>query len=297
MSNTSAADVHHGRGVDDEVGALGDLTASGLLAALQHARTGEVFSLAETLGPRSQVPPHRSRPARFMARDAGDYALGARTPGGFKFAEDVVQFATHSGTHVDALAHVWSGDTLYNGHPESATRSTRGAARCGAEKLRPVLTRGVLVDLVAVHGSTLPPEYPVEVEDVQRGIAESGVVLEPGDAVLLRTGWNEPDSHEHDRFTLEPGITAATASWLVEQGVVLVGADNYAVEQQTSQGPGFPAHLVLLHQHGIPLIENLVLGPLAAAMTEPARSAFLFVFAPIPLEGSTAAPVNPLAVL
>ena len=62
-----------------------------------------------------------------MDRDAGDYALGARAPGGFKFAEDTVQFPTHSGTHVDALSHVWAGAHLYNGHPETSTRSTRGS--------------------------------------------------------------------------------------------------------------------------------------------------------------------------
>jgi kynurenine formamidase len=284
------------RDVTDEAGAPGDVTPAQSLAALANARTGQVVSLAEVLGPNTAAPPHRARPARFMSRDAGDYALGARTPGGLKFAEDVVQFPTHSGTHVDALAHTWTGNTLYNGHPESSTRTTRGAARCGADKLPPVLTRGVLIDLVSSMGTALAPSQAVEVDDLRRGVLESGVKIATGDTVLIRTGWNETVVPGRDRFALEPGITADSATWLAERGVVLIGADNYAVEQQTDE-VGFPAHLILMQQHGIPLIENVVLAPLAAELARADRSTFLFVFAPIPLEGSTASPVNPLAVL
>lgn len=285
------------RDPDDEVGAPGTVTSQQRLAAMSHAHTGEVIALAEIFGPHTATPPHRARPMRFMLRDAGDYALGARTPGGFKFAEDVVQFPTHSGTHVDALAHAWTGDSLYNGHSDRSIRSTRGAARCGADKLIPVLTRGVLVDVVWAHGGPLEAEQAVGIDDLRRGIRETGIDIEAGDAVMIRTGWNEAADAHPDHFALEPGITAQSATWLAEQGVVLIGADNYAVEQQMASDPGFPAHLVLLHQHGIPLIENVALARLANQLGQAGRSTFLFVFAPIPLEGSTAAPVNPLAVL
>jgi kynurenine formamidase len=231
-----------------------------------------------------------------MDRDAGDYALGARTPGGFKFAEDTVQFAVHSGTHVDALAHAWSGEHLYNGHPQSSTRSTRGAQRCGADKLIPVLTRGVLVDLVAASGGPLGATQAVSADDLRRGILEDGVELEPGDAVLIRTGWLESRASIANYFADEPGITEDAARWLSSHDVALVGADNYAVEQQYADS-GFPAHLHLLQECGVPLLENVVLAELATELARESRSTFLFVFAPIPLVGSTGAPVNPIAVL
>ncbi|MFB9075374.1 cyclase family protein [Citricoccus parietis] len=258
--------------------------------------TGQTMSLAQPLGPSSDVPGHRHRPSRFMDRDAGDYALGARTVGGFKFAEDTVQFPTHSGTHVDALAHAWAGDELYNGHSASNTRSTRGAQRCGAEKLIPVATRGVLVDLVQSAGGPLAPTVEVTPSDLERGIAESGVEIRAGDAVLVRTGWWESKGATSNYYANEPGIGEAGARWLAERDVALVGSDNYAIEQQAEQ-PGFPAHLILLHQHGVPLIENLELTGLAATLHDLGRSTFLLVFAPIPLSGSTGAPVTPVAVL
>lgn len=285
----------HRWGEQDQAGALNLVTPEVTRRAAGLVRSGRTVSLAQPLGPSTPAPGHRSGPLRFMNRDAGDYALGARTPGGFKFAEDTVQFSTHSGTHVDALSHAWSGDHLYNGHPQSSTRSTRGAQRCGAESLVPVVTRGVLVDLVAVHGGPLPPRTPVEAADLERGIVEAGVAPEPGDAILVRTGWWESHGSGPDYFADEPGITDDAASWLAAHDVALVGADNYAVEQQTPE-PGFPAHLVLLHQHGVPLIENLDLAPLAAALP-PGRSTFLLLFAPLPLVGSTGSPVTPVAVL
>ena len=283
-------------GADDEVGALNLVTADVTRRAVGLVRSGRTLSLAMPLGPGTPGPPHRHRPSRFMDRDAGDYALGARTPGGFRFAEDTVQFATHSGTHLDALSHAWSGEELYNGHPQAGTRSTRGAGRLGAEKLVPVLTRGVLVDLVAATGGPLAPSAPVGVTELERGIAESGVTVEPGDVVLVRTGWLESRGDAADYFADEPGITEDAARWLAERDVAVVGADNYAVEQQSATA-GFPAHLVLLHQHGVPLLENVVLAELAAALATQDRSTFLVVLAPLPLVGSTGAPVTPVAVL
>lgn len=283
-------------GSDDEIGALNLVTPDKTLRAIGLVRSGRTISLAERLGPSTPVPPHRQGPSRFMNRDAGDYALGARMPGGFKFAEDTVQFQSHTGTHVDALAHAWSGDSLYNGHPETSVRSTRGAQKLGAEKLVPVLTRGVLVDLVHAFGGPLAASTAVSSDDLQRGIREEHVELEPGDAVLIRTGWMESRDSLAQYFAYEPGIGEEAARWLAERDVALVGADNYAVEQQSAT-PGFPAHLQLLHRCGVPLIENLELAELAGELALESRSTFLFVFAPIPLVGSTAAPINPLVVL
>ncbi|KAF0957188.1 cyclase family protein [Rhodococcus sp. T7] len=280
-------------GLDDEIGALNLVDASTTLAALRAAETGQVLSLAQPAGPGAGVPPHRNKSARYMDRNAGDYALGARSPDGFRFAEDTVTLSTHSGTHVDALSHAWSGEELYNAHSAANVRSTAGAKRLGAEKLRPVVTRGVLIDLVEAHGAPLDPSTPIDAEHLIAGYEMAAVEPSAGDAVLIRTGWWER-SHGNEYFDLEPGLSLDGAQWLVAHDVALVGADNYAVEVQPSPaGTTFPVHLHLLHRHGVPLIENLALAELAAS----GRKVFVFVFAPIPLQGSTGSPVTPLAIL
>jgi kynurenine formamidase len=281
-------------GAEDEAGTLNLLGPQTVLDAVREVRDGRVVSLAQPIGPSTSVPPHRHPPRRFMDRDAGDYALGARSPDGFRFAEDTVTLASHTGTHLDALAHAWTGDELYNGHPAASVRSTRGAGRCGANKLRPVVTRGVLLDLVAARGRALAPSTPVTADDLEAECRRIGVTPRAADAVLMRTGWWETHRGAPAYHDDEPGLTGEAAAWLAERDVALVGADNYAVEVQPSPpGTTFPAHLTLLHRYGIPMLENLDLTELGSL----AATTFLFVAAPLLLEGSTASPLQPLAVV
>lgn len=285
-------------GAEDELGAFNLIDTAAVLGGVGLVTEGRSISLAQPLGPQAGVPPHRRPPQRFMDRDAGDYAAGARSPDGFRFAEDTVQLGTHSGTHLDALSHAWTGDEIYNGHPANANRSVRGAQRCGAEKLRPAVTRGVLLDLVASRGGPLDARSPVGVDELAAAYTRIGVEPHAGDALLLRTGWWE--RHEvagrvdPEYFDNEPGLDDSAARWLAARDVALVGADNYAVEVQPSApGSTFPVHLTLLHGCGVPLLENLELRELAAS----GRTTFLLVVAPLPLAGSTGSPVNPVAVL
>jgi kynurenine formamidase len=281
-------------GADDEAGTLNLLDAETVLAAVGTVRRGEVISLAQPIGPGTSVPPHRHPPRRFMDRDAGDYACGARSPDGFRFAEDTVTFGSHSGTHLDALAHAWTGEELYNGHPAASLRSTRGAGRCGADKLRPIVTRGLLIDMVALNGAPLPQSGPITADELESACEGAHVLPGTGDAVLVRTGWWESHRGAQDYHDNEPGLTDDAAGWLAERDIALVGADNYAVEVQPSPaGTTFPVHLTLLHRHGIAMLENLDL----SALSNSGATTFLFVAAPLLLQGSTASPLTPVAVL
>ena len=280
-------------GEDDEVGAPNLVGPEELLASLALVTRGEVLSLAQPSGKDGAVPPHRGRGARYMDRDAGDYAGRPLRQPDFRFAEDTVTLSTHSGTHMDALSHVWAGELLYNGHPAAGTRST-GAKRLGAEKLRSTLGRGILIDLVEMRGAPLPPSEPVSIIDLKDAYQAAGTSLQPGDAVLLRTGWWEQHRGDAEYFDNEPGLSTEAGEWLAANDVAYVGADNYAIEvQPSSAGQRFPVHLTLLHQCGVPLIENMDLSVLAAR----GAKAFLFVVAPVGFSGSTAAQLNPLAVL
>ncbi|TFD02977.1 cyclase family protein [Cryobacterium sp. TMT1-66-1] len=289
--------------IGDNWGRWGDLDEIGAPNLIDHAKVrdavglvnqGRVISLAQPLGPAAGVPGHRNRGSRFMDRDAGDYALGARSPGGFRFAEDTVQLSTHSGTHMDALAHVWEGDELFNGHSSANVRSTTGAKKLGADKLQPCVTRGVLLDFVAATGSGLPSSTPIGSVELVEAYRRANVTPSPGDAVLLRTGWWDSTGFSDEYFALEPGLSDDGAQWLAERDVAYVGADNYAVEVQPDPGGAtFPVHLRLLHKFGVPLIENLDLRELAGT----GIGTFLLVLAPIGLQGSTGSPLNPLAVV
>lgn len=281
-------------GAQDERGALNLIGAEQVRSAAALVKSGEVFALAQPVSQRMPVPPKRPRPQHFMLRDGGDYASGQKRPGGFQFADDTINLPLHLGTHIDCLCHAWYGDKLYNGHPGSEVRSN-GSRRCGAETIGPIVTRGILLDFVALNGGPLSDGQIIGREMLLRALAAAGTEVGPGNAVLLRTGWLERQDAARDAdFDSEPGLDEEAALILAEAGVAIVGADNYAIEVLPfAEGTIFPVHQRLIRDYGIFLIEGLVLAPLAAAG---ARD-FLFAAAPLPIAGATGSPITPMAVL
>ncbi len=283
-------------GVDDERGALNFIGPDEVKRASMLVRTGEVLRLAQLLSSKTPVPSHRCGLQHFMGRDGGDYAIaGSKRPGGFQFAEDSVVMPLHIGTHVDALCHAWYDDKLYNGYSGDTIRSTTGAMRLGVEKMPPIFTRGVLLDLVRLKGRVLEPGESIGAADLAAAALAAGVQPGRGDAVLLRTGWLESQKGvKKPSFDVEPGIDVEAAMWLVERDVAIVGADNFAVEVLPfPEGKVFPVHQLLIRDFGMPLLEGLMLDPLVAS----GRHEFLFVASPLPIVGATGSPLSPVAVL
>ncbi len=277
-------------GAEDEVGAPNLIGREQVRLAAGLVRTGQVISLAQQISDRLPVPGHRRGVQHFMGRDGGDYAAGAKRPGGFQFAEDTVLMPLHLGTHVDALCHAWCDDHLFNGFPGNTVRSTTKALHCGVEKVPPLVTRGVLLDVVAVRGQS-----PESIGLALLKDAAAGVTLRDGDAVLIRTGWLESQhAGAGIDFNREPGIDVEAALMLADSGVAIVGADNFAIEALPfPEGTVFPVHQRLIRDYGIPLLEGLVLRELAAVGTRE----FLFMATPLPIVGATGSPIAPVAVL
>lgn len=282
-------------GPEDEAGALNLIGPEQVKRATGLVRTGQVVRLAQLLSHRTPVPRHRAGLLHFMGRDGGDYAAGAKRPGGFQFAEDTVVMPLHIGTHIDALCHAWCDSRMFNNYREDTMRSTTGATRLGVDKMPPVVTRGVLLDVVALRGRTLEGGEVVSRADLEACLAANRLQLEPGDAVLLHTGWlaAQHGNTEVD-FNTEPGIDHEAGLWLARQDVALIGADNYAVEVLPfAHGTVFPVHQCVIRDFGIPLLEGLQLEPLVRT----GRREFLFMAAALPIVGATGSPLAPLAVL
>ena len=282
-------------GSEDERGSLNTIDSATVQAAAALVRSGTVLTLAQPLSPRTPVPRHRSGLQHFMGRDGGDYAAGARKPGGFQFAEDTVVLPLHIGTHIDALCHAWYDDSLYNGFPGSGTRSTSGATRCGIDKMGPIVGRGVLLDIAAGRGGPLADGEVIGATELERAARLTGVQVEKGDIVLIRTGWAEHQARQDIvSFDSEPGLDLEAGLWLAERDIAVLGADNFAIEVLPfARGTVFPVHQRLIRDFGIPLLEGLLLDGLAAS----GRSAFMFTASPLPVVGGTGSPISPIAIL
>jgi kynurenine formamidase len=283
-------------GADDERGALNFIGPEQVRRASALVRSGEVLRLAQLLSHKTPVPSHRAGMQHFMGRDGGDYAAGRRRPGGFQMAEDSAVLPLHIGTHIDALCHAWYGDQLYNGYSGNTVRSS-GAERLGVDKMPPIVTRGVLLDLVQLKGRVLAPGEVIGRADLEAAAAMAGVTPERGDAVLLRTGWLEAQkgvSNVDISWDAEPGIDVDAARWLLECEVAVIGADNFAVEVLPfPAGTVFPVHQLLIRDFGVPLLEGLMLDPLVGL----GRYEFLFFASVLPIVGATGSPLAPAVVL
>ncbi len=283
-------------GAEDELGAANLIEADNVRAGAALVRSGRVFSLALPLDAKHvPVTPGRAPPQHFMRTDGGDYAAGLKRGDGFQTTDDVISMPVHAGTHIDALCHVGDADFLFNGYPLSSVRSA-GAKKLGMEKLRSLCTRGVLLDLCALHGvATLPKGTVITPEDLEACEARQGVRVTPGTVLLLHTGWLGalPTMGTAEYLSGEPGIGMAAARWIADRGVPAVGADNFAVEVIPTENRGAaPVHRMLIRGCGVYLMEMLVLSELAAAGVHE----FLFVAAPLPITGATGSPINPLAI-
>ncbi|MET7334149.1 cyclase family protein [Nonomuraea sp. NPDC005650] len=291
-------------GPDDQRGTLNLLTPAVVLEALRSATTGEVLSLAmpirgATSSPAPTTVPHlpgRPLPQHFMSVDGGDYAAGARAIGEGLYVADDALLVSHHGTttHMDALCHMWSGDELYNGHPAARVRSY-GATRCGIEQVGGVVARGVLFDVPRRLGlDHLAADFRIPAE-----LLAEIATPRAGDAAVIRTGWPSVWGRSREEYwSGQPGLSAEAGRWLAAHDVSVVASDNAAVgglnaRGLSDEGLADDLHLILLHRHGVHLVEMLWLEELG----ERGCAEFVFVVAPLRIEGGTGSPVTPLAIL
>lgn len=200
------------------------------------------------------------------------------------------------GTQFDGFAHQTVGNMLYNCNPLDETMTRDGFTKLGVHNVGTLMTRGVLLDIAKLKGvEILAADYEITVEDLQQALSRANLTLQPGDAVIINTGWGRYWTRDVERFLGDaPGIGVAAAEWLVTQDPMLLGSDNQPVEIQPNPDPqvSLPIHQMMLAVHGIHLLERLNLEELAASgVTE-----FALIVQPLKIQGATGSTVAPTAV-
>jgi kynurenine formamidase len=203
----------------------------------------------------------------------------------------------HSGTHIDALSHQAKDQVLFGGVPAAAVETPTGFVQLGVETVPPLICRGVLLDVAGFRGvDRLPPRTAVSAEEMIACAAHQGVEVRAGDVLLVRTGYAAL-WHDEPRYLDAAGVAKSGTVWAAEKQVVAVGADNMAWdapgERDPETGATLFAHVYLLPQKGIYIIENLNLEELARDR----RFSFAFVGVPLKLRGATGSPLRPLALV
>ena len=274
-------------GADDELGTMNLVTAEKVREAAALVRSGITVSLA-----------HNPMPDE--APDNPDAAFNHTM--GQSRRSDTYEFTYHGYgvSHLDSLCHFLWNDRLYNDISPSASTSD-GCGKLGIQNLKSgIITRGILLDFPRLKGVPyLEPQTPIYLEDIEAWEEQAGVRVSPGDVIFVRTGrWAR-------RAELGPwqvagnsaGLHASVLPWIKERGVAAVGSDVATdVMPSLVDGVGQPVHTMLIAGFGTNIFDNMDLEALAEAAARENRWEFMLTAGPIPVDGGTGSPLNPIAV-
>ncbi len=291
-------------GAQDEIGALNLITSESRSKIMAQADASRVFDLSveyfvgmptwSSLGdPVFQIWMTHNPRGDVVSNPLG---LSDEANRYTSYSGDAMSLYTHCGTHIDALNHFGCYGKIWNQFEADQHLGNQTWKVCGVDKMPPIISRGVLLDVAGLHGvDMLAPSYGIGRQDLEDAANRQGVSLEKGDTVLIRTGrmraW--PDAGAY--LTDEPGLNLEGARWLAEdKEVMLIGGDNVAVEQLPAEDPDtwLPVHMYLFNAVGRTLLEVVNMEELAAERVYE----FAFIALPLKLRGASASPIRVIAM-
>ena len=279
-------------------GALNHLTPDRVAAAARLVRSGTTVSLGLPLNTREGIEsPVPADHHMTMLPDVDSDREACASP-----RTTSASTTTTRGTVTSTPSATWpTTAAFYDGQPDSVVTS-EGAAAGAIDLLKDGLVgRGVLLDVPGVRGVRwLEPGEHVVTDDLEAAERRQGVRVGAGDILLIRTGHplRLAELGPWDTAKAKAGLHPRAASFLAERQVAALGSDgNNDTAPSTTEGIAFPIHVLALNAMGIHLLDYLQFEDLLPRCREAGRWEFLFVAAPLRIEGGTGSPVNPIAVL
>ena len=282
---------------DGDRGALNHMTPARTAAAARLVRSGATVTLSQPLKTvaRIDVP----APAEHHMTMLTDVDIGS---GSVRFAKDYVGVDYHNDghSHIDAFSHVAYDGRLYGGTSDRSVTS-EGAGAGSIEVLKDGLVgRGVLLDVPRVRGvSWIEPGDHVFREDLEAAERAQDVRVGTGDILLVRTGHTrcQAERQPWDTGKAKAGLHPTVATFLAERCVAVLGSDgNNDTAPSTTEGIGFPIHVLAINAMGIHLLDYLQFEDLVRRCEEAGRWEFLFAAAPLRIPRGTGSPLNPTAI-
>ena len=300
-------------GAKDQAGNTNYITPEKIVKALRIPKTGQTYELGRIYEP--TMPQYGNRPFYLITHLA---AAPQKEGQGFAQQEYFTGYIGQMGTQYDGFGHQgrvvrMADGTLknvyYNGFTQEdltgRNRGQGGLEALGVEQVKPIITRGILIDVAGFKGvPVLDSRYEVTMADVRGALAKQGIredTIEAGDAILFNYGWamhwENPAKYNDSRFFVgenqgSPGIGVEVSRWAVEKKASMVGADSCCVTIQPPVKPelGNVHHELLFG--GVGMLENMDLRELARDRVYE----FLYVNLVERIKGATGSPVRPIAV-
>ncbi len=284
-------------GPDDEVGAANLITPESVQAAAGLVTRGKTYPLGLVVDKTTPAFPPRSmsvtvlQPNQITTSGLGDNK--------FTYNDDIFMGWLGIGPQIDTLAHGGIDHVYYNGNKAADFAKADGVTKLGVEKVPPLVTRGVVLDMAAHFDQNPVAEgTPYTREAIEAAAKAQNVEIRQGDVVLFHSGWlNLLNGENGDReryVSVEPGLGTGGADYLIEKNVVAVGADTWGLEVvpfEDGVGP-FEVHQTLLAKNGVYILENMD----TRALVADGVSEFMFVLGAARIKGAVQMIINPIAI-
>lgn len=293
-------------GKSDQLGMVNLLTPERVKRAATLIRTGRVINL--------------NLPLNFPITLYGGFRSGYRhhIEVGRGSRDDYVDnFAMQGSSQWDSLRHIRFREFGYYGGRQDEDLDGKGELGIEHWARHGIIGRGVLLDAAGYmvrRGTPLDQtqKFTMDGAFLEEVAKAENVQLEPGDIVLLRTGWLtwykslDEAGREALRGRLHPGEgglacpgldpSQATAGWVWDRQLAAMAADNVALEAlPVDASIGFQ-HRRLIALQGLPIGEVWELDELARDCTQDGVYEFMLVSAPLHLPGGVGSPPNAYAI-
>jgi kynurenine formamidase len=278
-------------GANDELGTLNYITPEKRVAAARLVREGRALSIARDLD--TFQSPNNPQPVRHTMCYQSHYPIGC---------VDALVIDTHgfAMTHLDAVAHVYRGEDVYNNRAAADVALPAGLSFGDILAQKDgMFTRGVLLNVCAVRGvDWLKPDDGVCAKDLLAAETRQGITVESGDCIFVYTGLQKREAAEGaENLGQRVGIMPDAIRFMHEREISVYSGDCVdAFPNPYSARYVIYFHAIALAAMGLILLDIPALEPLVELCEELDRSEFLLTMAPLRLKGGTGCPVNPIAL-
>lgn len=282
------------------------------------------FGTEDQVGNLNHITPEKTRRASKLIKQGKSYALGIETnkntpafaprtfeikvvqpgqengpigPSKTTYNDDIINGWVGIGSQLDGLGHLGIDGVYYNCNKGTDFAKPEGLQKLGIEKVPPIATRAVLLDMASYFNANPVKEgTPFNRREIEGAMKRQGIkTIEKGDVVLFYTGWSKLIGKDNERYNKgEPGLGIEGARYLASLEVAMVGSDSWALEVLPAEpnAGAFEVHQILLAQNGIYILENMN----TEAMVKDKAWESFFTLGPSRITGAVQAIINPIAI-
>src|ERR1700687_611478 len=283
-------------GQNDERGTTNLITAAKVQNAAKLVKEGLVVSLAHPVPQKVEA----DVPAGAVFHRVTNGITETNTTDNYQ-----VSYHGLATSHMDSFCHFFFEGQLYNGYSAAASISPEtGCQKDGVMGWKDgIVTRAVLYDMPQLKGvEWIEPGTAITRADLEAWEKKTGVKAGAGDVALLYIGRWKRRAKQGPWAGQVAGYYVDTIPWIKEREPAFIGHDfnidwaprpGWGAEQGI---PVNPVHQAVLNWMGVNIVENLDLERAVETARRLKRYEFMLSFAPLPVEGGTGSPINPLAI-